>query len=137
MKERVKETSTVTGDDKDWWIRDSGLPEVPGVPWGPFLDTFSFVVEPVHLILPYSAHWGFSFAIGASLSDSHQSTGVCTALGNHPSICNGWAPTVRGPETIICKFWGMTGNANQALCSNQHKVAVFRICKMTNCQGKE
>ena len=46
------------------WIRDSGLPEVPGVPWGPFLDMFLFVVEPVRLILPYSALRGFSLLSG-------------------------------------------------------------------------
>ena len=26
-------------------VVDSGLPEVPGIPWGPFLDRFLFAVE--------------------------------------------------------------------------------------------
>ena len=41
-------------------LGDSGLPEVPGVPWGPFLDRFLFVVEQVHLVLPNSALVAFS-----------------------------------------------------------------------------
>ena len=68
------------------WIRRFGPRGVPGVPQGPFLDRFLFVVEPVHLVLPYSALRGFSFAIGASLSDYHRSTGT-RLQGQRSSLC--------------------------------------------------
>ena len=67
------------------WIRDSGLPEVPGVPWGPFLDMFLFIVEPVRLILPYSALRGFSLLLGP-LSDSTTSYGDESVIRSAPLL---------------------------------------------------
>ena len=60
---------TVTVENVTIGLGDSGLPEVPGVLWGPFLDRFLFVVESGSSCLAIQCPSGFLLCYrGLSLS---------------------------------------------------------------------